>query len=27
VVAKRRDAPYRPGVRDPSWVKVVHEHG
>jgi ATP-dependent DNA ligase len=26
-VAKRRDAPYRPGVRDPSWVKVVHEHG
>ena len=26
VVAKRRDAPYRPGVRDPSWVKVVHEH-
>ena len=27
VVAKRRDASYRPGVRDPSWVKVVHEHG
>jgi bifunctional non-homologous end joining protein LigD len=27
VVAKRRDAPYRPGVRDPSWVKVAHEHG
>ncbi|MDQ4020238.1 MAG: hypothetical protein M3257_01050 [Actinomycetota bacterium] len=26
VVAKRCDAPYRPGVRDPSWVKVVHEH-
>jgi bifunctional non-homologous end joining protein LigD len=27
VVAKRCDAPYHPGVRDPSWVKVVHEHG
>jgi bifunctional non-homologous end joining protein LigD len=26
VVAKRRDAPYRPGVRDPSWVAVAH-HG
>lgn len=24
VVAKRCDAPYRPGVRDPSWVKVAH---
>jgi bifunctional non-homologous end joining protein LigD len=22
VVAKRRDAPYRPGVRDPSWIEV-----
>jgi bifunctional non-homologous end joining protein LigD len=22
VVAKRLDSPYRPGVRDPSWVKV-----
>ena len=27
VVAKRCDAPYRPGVRDPSWVKVVHGSG
>lgn len=26
VVAKRRDAPYRPGRRDPSWVTVAHEH-
>ncbi|MGH4017837.1 MAG: hypothetical protein ACRDT0_01055 [Pseudonocardiaceae bacterium] len=25
VVAKRRDAPYRPGVRDPSWVTVAHD--
>lgn len=25
VVAKRRDAPYRPGVRDPSWVEVTHD--
>jgi len=25
VVAKRRDAPYRPGRRDPSWVKVRNE--
>ncbi len=24
VVAKRRDAPYRPGARSPSWVKVAH---
>lgn len=24
VVAKRFDAPYRPGVRDPSWVQVSH---
>lgn len=23
VVAKQRDAPYRPGVRDPSWVQVA----
>jgi len=22
IVAKRRDSPYRPGVRDPSWRKV-----
>lgn len=22
VVAKRRDAPYRPGGRDPSWIEV-----
>lgn len=27
VVAKRRDAPYRPGVRDPSWVEVVRDGG
>jgi len=25
VVAKRRDAPYRPGRRDPAWVKVKNE--
>lgn len=25
VVAKRRDAPYRPGVRDPTWIMVGHE--
>lgn len=24
VVAKRADSLYRPGVRDPSWVKVAH---
>jgi bifunctional non-homologous end joining protein LigD len=24
VVAKRRDAPYRPGVRSPAWVKIKH---
>lgn len=24
VVAKRGDGPYRPGVRDPSWVEVLH---
>ena len=24
VVAKRVDSPYRPGVRDPSWVEVGH---
>lgn len=24
VVAKRRDAPYRPGRRSPAWVKVTH---
>lgn len=24
VVAKRRDSPYRPGVRSPDWVKVAH---
>ena len=24
VVAKRRDSPYRPGVRSPAWVKVKH---
>jgi bifunctional non-homologous end joining protein LigD len=24
VVAKRADSPYRPGVRDPSWVQVAH---
>ncbi|MHA6792096.1 non-homologous end-joining DNA ligase [Pseudonocardia bannensis] len=24
IVAKRRDAPYRPGQRSPSWVKVTH---
>jgi bifunctional non-homologous end joining protein LigD len=23
VIAKRVDAPYRPGVRDPSWVQVT----
>lgn len=27
VVAKRCDAPYRPGVQDPSWVAVRHRHG
>jgi bifunctional non-homologous end joining protein LigD len=26
VVAKRRDSPYRPGRRSPSWVKVPHRH-
>jgi bifunctional non-homologous end joining protein LigD len=26
VVAKRRDAPYRPGQRSPAWVKVTHRH-
>lgn len=26
VVAKRADAPYRPGRRSPSWVKVTHRH-
>jgi len=25
VVAKRRDAPYRPGRRDPAWIKVKPE--
>jgi len=25
LVAKRRDAPYRPGRRDGTWVKVKHE--
>lgn len=24
VVAKRCDAPYRPGVRDPGWVEIAH---
>jgi bifunctional non-homologous end joining protein LigD len=24
VVAKLADSPYRPGVRDPSWVEVTH---
>ena len=24
VIAKRADSPYRPGVHDPAWVKVVH---
>jgi bifunctional non-homologous end joining protein LigD len=24
VVAKRADSPYRPGIRDPSWVEVTH---
>jgi bifunctional non-homologous end joining protein LigD len=24
VVAKRADSPYRPGVRDPSWIQVTH---
>ncbi len=24
VVAKRRQSPYRPGVRSPDWVKVAH---
>lgn len=27
VVAKRCDAPYRPGVQDPSWIAVRHRHG
>ncbi len=27
VVAKRRDAPYRPGVRDPSWIEVGRDGG
>lgn len=26
VVAKRRDAPYRPGMRDPAWIMVGHDH-
>ncbi len=26
VVAKRLDAPYRPGQRSPDWVKVKHVH-
>lgn len=26
VLAKRVDSPYRPGVRDPSWVEVAHRH-
>jgi bifunctional non-homologous end joining protein LigD len=26
VVAKRRDAGYRPGRRSPSWTKVTHRH-
>ena len=26
VVAKRRDSPYRPGLRSPHWVKAVHQH-
>ncbi|MFC5231758.1 non-homologous end-joining DNA ligase [Pseudonocardia zijingensis] len=26
VVAKRRDAVYRPGRRSPSWTKVTHRH-
>lgn len=25
VVAKRADSPYRPGVRDPSWIAVTHD--
>ncbi len=25
-MAKRADAPYRPGRRSPSWVKVTHRH-
>ena len=24
IVAKRSDAPYRPGVRSPAWVKIKH---
>jgi bifunctional non-homologous end joining protein LigD len=24
IVAKRNDAPYRPGVRSPAWVKIKH---
>jgi len=26
VVAKRRDSPYRPGRRSPSWIKTAHQH-
>ena len=26
VVAKRRDSPYRPGRRSPTWVKTAHQH-
>ncbi|WP_084796287.1 non-homologous end-joining DNA ligase [Pseudonocardia asaccharolytica] len=26
IVAKRRDSPYRPGWRSPSWVKVSHRY-
>jgi bifunctional non-homologous end joining protein LigD len=26
VVAKRADSVYRPGVRDPAWVRVPHRY-
>ncbi|MBS4752572.1 non-homologous end-joining DNA ligase [Nocardioides sp. zg-ZUI104] len=26
IVSKRRDSPYRPGVRSPHWLKFAHRH-